>query len=259
MIFPGFARGIRSIWENDEASQSLYLQNIGEETRKLPLEAFRLFNAFFVPNDRYVSLYFGAECQQLQYEIYRVDGTCTMNNCIVFPFYNLLGQIIGWVSYKPFVRMTALEANSWDVHYYDYPSTRVLSKGHYVFVKPSVYESALQDGYIVITDGVFDTVSHVFNGVHACSLLGSSFTDALAFYFRFIPKIFVSIDNDDAGLSLYRDIQRYFPHARKVRQVIGKDSDDILKSEYKEAYLRELRAGIARDMDVVFRPKFRLG
>ena len=80
MIFPNFSNGIKRIWEEDEVSQSHYLSIIGEETRNLPLEIFQRFNAFFVPNNDYLKIYFGNEVTRLDYELYDSNGNCCLNN-----------------------------------------------------------------------------------------------------------------------------------------------------------------------------------
>lgn len=257
MMFPGFMEGIRRIWEHDGQTQEYYLELIGQETRKLPVEAFKRFNAVFIPNDSYIRNYFGPESTNFQYELYNTDGTCALSNYVIFPFLNLLGQAVGWVCFKPFVRLKAEEENNWDVYYYEYPTSLTFNKRKYIFTLPSVYEAALKDRYIIITDGVFDTVSFIHYGLHSCSLLGSQFNLDLLLYFYFIDKIFVAMDNDAAGIKLYSTIKKLIPRAKKLQQTIGKDADDILKSEYRESYIKAVKDGIVRNTDVVFRQKFR--
>ena len=255
MMYAGFGEGVRKIWNIDGKAQAFYLNNIGKDVRNLPLEAFKKYDAFFVPNDRYIGLYFGCECQQLHYGLYYSNGQCTVCNHVVFPFYNLVGQVVGWVSYKPFVHLKSREQNDFTTPYYEYPSALIFNKGRYVFMLPSVYKSALRDGYIVITDGVFDAVNFTHCGINACSVLGSKFNIWLAFYFKFIERVFVSIDNDTAGHKLYRDIQRFIPNARRILQVFGKDADEVLKTCNGEDFLHIVKTGVERNTDIVFRKK----
>lgn len=253
MIFPNFSNGIKRIWEEDEVSQSHYLSIIGEETRNLPLEIFQRFNAFFVPNNDYLKIYFGNEVTRLDYELYDSNGNCCLNNCIVFPCYTLTNRIAGWVAYNPLVKLQSVQENNFMMNYYSYPSKYTFNKKDYLFILPDVYKKALQDGYLILVDGVFDCVSFCYYGLNAASLLGSYLNINLAFYLKFIGKIFVAIDNDEAGLKMLHAVQRFIPHAKVIRQGYKKDADDILKTELRNKYISQILAGIEQYTDVFFK------
>lgn len=253
MMFHGFQDGVKRIWDEDAFSQSYYLSIIGEETRSLPLEIFQRFNAFFVPNNNYLKKFFGNEVTRLDYEIYDSNNNCYLNNCIVFPCYTLSKRIIGWVAYNPLVRVQALQENNFMVNYYSYPSKYIFNKKEYLFVLPDIYKKAMQDGYMILVDGVFDCLSFCYYGLNAASLLGSYLNVNLAFYLKFIEKIFVAIDNDEAGLRMLHAVQRFIPHAKVIKQGYKKDADDILKTELREKYIQSILLGIEQYVDVVFR------
>ena len=104
-----------------------------------------------------------------------------------------------------------------------------------------------------MVDGVFDSISFCYYGLNAASLLGSYLNINLAFYLKFIGKIFVAIDNDEAGLKMLHAVQRFIPHAKVIRQGYKKDADDILKTELRNKYISQILAGIEQYTDVFFK------
>lgn len=253
MIFPSFYEGIKKIWQEDELSQSHYLSIIGEETRNLPLEIFKKFGAFFVPNNDYLKRYFGNEVTRLDYELYDSNGICSLNNCIVFPCYTLTNRIAGWIAYNPLVKLQSIQENNFMLNYYSYPSKYIFNKKDYLFILPDVYKKALKDGYLILVDGVFDCISFCYYDLNAASLLGSYLNINLAFYLKFIDKIFVAIDNDEAGLRMLRAVQNFIPHAKVIRQGYRKDADDLLKTEFRDKYIQQILVGVEQYTDVLFR------
>ena len=139
------------------------------------------------------------------------------------------------------------------MNYYSYPSKYTFNKKDYLFILPDVYKKALQDGYLILVDGVFDSISFCYYGLNAASLLGSYLNINLAFYLKFIGKIFVAIDNDEAGLKMLHAVQRFIPHAKVIRQGYKKDADDILKTELRNKYISQILAGIEQYTDVFFK------
>lgn len=252
MIYSGFAIGVQNIWSKDRSTQEHYLGIVGTELRGLSVEFLRALGCFFVPNNDYLLSYFGRDCLGYEYEIYDFNGNCLLNNCLVIPCYSLMGNVIAWVAYNPLVRVQAFETKDFSRNYYSYPSKIVWDKSKYLFTTPEVYKKALEDGYIILTDGVFDTLSLISYGLHAGSLLGSYINIHNLFYLKFIPKIFVSIDNDQAGLNMYRNIRKFIPHAKSITQGISKDIDDILKTEDRDLFLTKLRVGIENYVSVKF-------
>ena len=170
-----------------------------------------------------------------------------------FSCYTLTNRIVGWVAYNPLVKLQSVLENNFTMNYYSYPSKYLFNKKDYLFILPSVYEKALKDGYLILVDGVFDCVSFCYYGLNAASLLGSYLSINLVFYLKFIEKIFVAIDNDEAGLKMLHAVQRFIPHAKAIRQGYKKDADDILKTGLRDKYINQILVGIEQYTDVFFR------
>lgn len=253
MIYPRFSEGVSRIWSEDRVSQEHYLTIIAEETRGLPFELFEKLDAFFVPNNNYLIEYFGIECTNYEYEMYDYNQYCLLQGCVVIPCKALNGNIIAWIAYNPSVKMHASETQDYSTNYYSYPSKLIWDKSKYLFTMPDIYKKALEDGYLVLTDGVFDTLSLINYGVNSAALLGSYLTECSTFLLRFIPKVYVSVDNDEAGNKMLRSVQRFIPTAKAIRQGVGKDVDDILKSEHRDSFLEELQISISNNIDLLYR------
>lgn len=255
MIYPRFSEGIANVWERDRVSQEHYLSIIAE-TRGLPLDLFERCGAIFVPNSSYLVDYFGRDCAKHEYELYDYGLNCLVQGCVLFPCYTFSGNLIAWVVYNPVVKQHATETKDYSQNYYSYPSKLIWDKSRFLFTLPSVYETALRDGYIILTDGVFDTLSLISRGVNAGALLGSYVTPYNSFLLRFIPKVFVSVDNDEAGNKMLRAVKRLLPHAKAVRQGVGKDIDEILQSEHEATFLETLHTGISQNTDILFKTRY---
>lgn len=253
MMYPNFSEGVAKIWTNDKASQEKYISLVGEETRGISLETFMKYNCFFVPNNDYLKIHFGNSCSHFEYEIYDMYDNCYLDNCLVFPCYTLNGNPIAWITYNPFLKLKASETQDYSMNYYSYPSKLIWNKNRYLFVLPEVYKKSLEDGYIILTDGVFDSIHLVQEGLNSASLLGSYLTPYSLFYLKFIPKVFVSIDNDVAGNKMYSSVKKLIPHAKMLKQGYTKDIDDFLKIEKSSRYLEDIKTGIANYTNIFIR------
>ena len=244
---------IRGLYREDLVTQEHYLSVLGNMVRELPFDIFKRYSAFFVPNDDYLAVSWGDACRLDEYGLYRQDGMCVVNNCIVFPCQLLNGIQVGWVSFNPFIKAKAMETGEYVDSYYGFPAKRIFDKGNYVFMLPEVYRKALEDGYIIVTDGVFDTVSLTHYGLNSCSLLGSYLSEKASFPLNFIDLIYISVDNDDAGLRMESNIKKLFPKARYIRQGFSKDIDDLLKSGKKDYLVSEILRCIDFGLDITLR------
>ena len=253
-MYPDFMEKVRSLYKNDLESQKHYLSVLGEGIRNLPFEVFEKYEAFFVPNDDYLRIMWGESCALPEYDIYSYEGFCYLNNCIIFPCKLLNGQVVGWVSFNPFIKMKAMETGEYTDSYYSYPTSRVFHKSDgYIFMHSDVYRKSLVDGYIIITDGVFDTISLTYYGLNACSALGSSLTLKSAFPLRFIDKVYVSMDNDDAGLRFLENIRKVCGNVRYLKQGFSGDIDDILKTSHKSRVIDDILQAVSYGIDLTYR------
>lgn len=244
-----YRNGIQRVWTEDHDSQCKYTDLV-RQTRNMQGIDFKKINAFFIPNDDYVKQYFDIEILSPEYGFYNRESQCFWNNCLVIPIYNVADRIISVVGFNPFKYLQAKETKDWSLNYYIYASSRVFKKGSFMFYLEGCYRRALDDGYLFITDGVFDTISVQLAGFNAAALMGSTVTPEIAAMLRFVPRLIFAGDNDEAGLKLAQDLKKVHPRITMLRQGKTKDIDDLLKSEYRESVIRQLSE--ARDCNASF-------
>lgn len=244
--------GIDKIYAEDFESQEHYINIIAEEVRHMDSKILFDMKAFFVPNDEYMIEYFGIDIVRENFDCYSTPSICHWSGFIVFPLTDVFNNIVGFVGFNSFNRLR-LDEDFTQNSYRD--SGRILiDKSKYLFMPQNKYEKFLEDNYIFITDGVFDTISFNANGINAGALLGSYLSEEVIAQIKLFDRVYIPFDNDTAGLKLYNRIKPYC-NAIAVKQNKFKDSDDILKSEFKEEYLTKIRQSINSEnpFDLVFR------
>lgn len=239
-----YRSGVQNAWSSDYEAQKYYTDII-TELRGMKENPFKEINGIFIPNDSYMKHYFGEEIVNESYGCYDYDGRCNWNNCLLLPILNVADKIAGFVSFNPFKYLEAKETNDWSIYYYAYSSKNVFSKGNYLFTLDGVYKRAIEDGYLLLVDGVFDTINVTRAGFNAAGLLGSTLTPQIIMLLRFIKKIVLLMDNDDAGIQLYNNLKTVLPSVDVVKQSWGKDADDALKSDYREEYIGLIKDAIS--------------
>ena len=159
------------------------------------------------------------------------------------------------MGFNPINKLKAKEEGQWDLPAYRHSSKTLFNKSKYLFMLKDTFKNALESGYIVLTDGVFDMLSFAQNGVLSGALLGSYVSEELLAMLRLLNRVYVSIDNDEAGLKLYNQLNKGLSNVIAIKQNQFKDADDILKSEYKEKFLKEFFKNLNNPikMDLVFR------
>ena len=232
--------GVKNIMENDFQSQKHYIGVICSEVRGIEARAVFSMDGFFIPNEDYLKVFFPACVTDLEYGMYNSFGQCLWQNELVFPVYNINDRISGLVGYNPFNQILANETGNYLLNHYNYSLKRIFKKGDYLFAKKGTYLKALDAGYLIVVDGVFDAISLADAGYLAAALLGSTITPVMAAQLRFIPRIIVAADNDAAGLALYGKIKDVHNGAVMLKQGKAKDADDILKSKFRDRYLKAL-------------------
>jgi hypothetical protein len=266
MSFSGITKaGIDKIYKEDFATQEHYLnilykqvrkpKDVEEENFSVPNSLFRA-KAFFVPNEEYMANFFGMDAMDPIYDMYDYAGNCTWQNYIVFPIGNVAGTIVGFAGFDPLVKLRKQSTDDKVLDpYYKYSNATVFNRGKYLYCLDGVYEKAVKDGYLVLSDGIFDMLNLTEAGFNAGSGLGSIVGQELLFQLKFIKHLFVAEDNDKAGRELYLYLKDRHPGVHYVRQNQVKDADDIIKSEYGEEYIRELKNAISTNSDLVLRFK----
>ena len=247
--------GIKNVYEKDLTSQQVYIKNICEKVRNIDDDIIYKFEGFFVPNDDYMKTYFGTGITQRGYDCYSEGNLCHWLGYLVFPVYNLIDEVVGLVGFNPVNKLKAVEEQMWDINYYRLASKMIFDKGKYLFMLNGTYRKALEDGYIIITDGVFDTISFTANGLNSGALLGSVLSEEIIVMLSFIDKVYISVDNDEAGLTLERNLKRKLSNVRAIKQNRFKDADDILKSKYRNLFLKKFRENLSTRIktDFIFR------
>lgn len=234
--------GVQRIWEEDAESQRGFLDAIAS-ARNMKSIDFKAINAFFVPNDAYILKYFDDTITFSEYGFYEGDY-CFWNNCLLMPIYDVADKVVSVAGFNPFRYLESKEKDDRSINYYIYAPSQVFKKGSFMFYLEGCYKRALDDQYIIITDGVFDTIALQLAGFNAGALMSSSVTQEIATLLRFIKHVLIASDNDEAGLKLVEKIRAVHPFVTVIRQKRTKDIDDLLKSEYRDKAISELKMAI---------------
>lgn len=249
------SKGIKQVYADDFDSQKHYIEILLRETRgTVDLETIYRAEGFFVPNNEYMLHYFGNECKDPMLDIYDYRGVCVWDNNIVFPIRNVGNRVVGLLGYNPFRKLEKSEGLTTRNHY-TYSSKSVFSRGKHLYMLPGVYEKAVADGYLVLTDGGFDMMSFAAHGINSASALGSDLTPETIFMLRFVKSIYLAEDNDSAGRRLYNQLKNTHPNVNYIRQAMFKDADDMIKSGLGEDYLNKVRQAISDNLGFVLRSK----
>lgn len=248
--------GIEKIYREDLKSQQTYIEPIAMDVRNMPSDIIYSSEGFYVPNDEYMINYFGVEIITPSYDCYNTNRTCKWLGYLVFPMYDLLDNIVGFVGFNPVNKLKTGEGEEfWGLNYYRHSSTTLVEKSKYIFMPKGTFQRARKDGYIIVTDGVFDMFHANQEGLNAGALLGSYVTEEILVQLRFIPIVYLAWDNDEAGYNLYKYMKERLPNLRAIRHNKGKDLDDLLKSPFKDKFKRELFNNLKMNIkiDVVIR------
>lgn len=247
---------LKNILSLDIKTQKKYLEVCCSVRNMKPDILFKA-SAIFVPNDTYLLTYGGNEVLDDRNGLYR-DGTCLWTENILFPFFDIGGTVVGFGGFNPRIYLTVHEQNDWSHNYYNYSTKDIMKKGNYLYMLPGTFERAWSDGYILITDGIFDTLSLEQSGFNAGALCGSSLTEQIIAQLRIFKKVIILSDNDAAGYTLENKMKKYLHNCIFFHQGLYKDADDILKSEYGDEFKQKLTECIHSPflIDSFYRTKF---
>lgn len=238
--------GIERVWKLDQSSQSGFLDVIAEARGMKNSTILREVGGFFVPNDKYLELYFGNSVKSWDFDCYLDEDLCKWNNCLVLPIYDVGGEIVGLCGFNPLKYAEAIESGKKSIGYYFYSSGNVFRKGRHVYAPKNGIERAIKDGYVMVVDGVFDALSLTDAGFHAWALMGSKVTQEIIVLLRFVKRVIVLADNDDAGIGLRNVLCKRLHSPEIVIQDYSKDIDGVLKSEFRDSVIAQLREILSR-------------
>ncbi len=228
----------KKVMEEDAVSQRHFLQTISE-ARGTDYGDLSRFKALFVPNDDYLRG-FDKTAVDITAGMYSEEGYCLWTGRLLFPVMDLLGDVRGFAAFDPFV-YADVHSGSGTGNYYTYSSSALMSKKRFMLCAEGVFKRAYDDGYLCITDGVFDAVSLDNAGINAAALMGSSLSPEILFQLRFIKHVILVQDNDEAGIMLGEKLLRMHRGARVFKQKYNKDFDGAIRSGYGENVIAELR------------------
>lgn len=233
-------RCVEFAYGEDLAAQKHYVGVVVGELRGMNVDVIEKARGFFVPNNDYVKNVVGLEALAYDYGFYSHDGICLWNNTLVFPVSSIAGEYVGLAAFDPLNYSEAHSTLNFELGYYRYSRKDIYSHSYYFYGIPGVYEKAYKDGYVILTDGIFDTLSFASYGYNAVAALGSSISMQMLTQLNFIKKVIVAMDNDQAGLKMYRYLCKYLRNVCCLVQGETKDADDILKSGLSVKYRRKL-------------------
>lgn len=276
--------GVQHIWATDEEMQLACLESLITQIRGVSdpdivardIESLARIGAFYVPDDYYLVMHFGDSIMKYEYGLYR-GNQCTIAGRLAIPMEFLDGGIYGFIGYsnesdqsqsyevsdseisQEISKLTGVSSE--DTHMeedtpttfikYLYPPQFVMEKARYMFIGRDEYVQALKDGYICITDGIFDKHRLTSMGYNAVSLCGSNLTKWHRYYLSFIPHKIVISDNDSAGIKLARTCKSQLDGCVQLSFPGTKDIDDFLKTKEGIAQF-ESAFGVMQDSDFAF-------
>lgn len=232
---------IKNIYENDLSVQVRYMEMICKDVRHMNYQICLEAKAFFVPNNEYLMQYTYPEILDEKYGVYNYEGFCIWHECLTFPIYDVGNSIVGLVGFNPINYLKAREVNDWSLNYYTYSKKSVMQRGRYIYCLPGIYEKSLNEGYLIIVDGMFDAIHLTAEGFNAAALMGSTITDEIVAQLRFIKKVIIISDNDAAGLKFIRQLKQSLHNVACLFQGETKDIDELLKTERKIEIIEVIR------------------
>lgn len=225
-----YRAGVARVWADDRASQENFAKIVSEVRNSKGID-FEKVNAFFIPNDEYLVKYFPPDVRSSEYGFYNDNGECFWNNCMVMPIYDVADNVRSVAGFNPFRYVQAKETGDKSLNYYLYAPNRTFKKGSFLFYTEGTYRHALEERYLFVVDGVFDAYALANEGFNAAALMGSSLTPEIIALLRFVKRVFLVADNDEAGMKLAIALRRVHPGVVLVKQKFTKDIDELLKSD----------------------------
>lgn len=216
---------VNKIWEVDAEYQTALLTYIAENVRRMPVEILLKYKCFCVPDDTYLDFITEGRASIEKYGLY-VGERCRYTGRLLIPLYDFMGDICGFSGYDDGSNLKAGENHV----KYLYQDKLVFDKERNWLIKPEEYREAIERGYIVITDGVFDKLMLTVAGHPSASLLGSNLSASYHVkYLKPIKTWIVARDQDDAGTALYDKCKFYNPNTILLDYLHADDIDDRLK------------------------------
>lgn len=250
--------GLERIYSECLEEQKHFINTICENIRGRKLDLLFDLKAFYVPNDEFMIEHFGPSIMSANFDCYDYLGYCKWKYHLVLPIRDVLGNVVGFSGYNPYVGLAKKEKNNsinkeeinnsnvfsgevksdnidiTTMSRYKESSAVLMDKSKY-FICPLTLEKAINEGYIILVDGFFDSLSLAQEGYNSISILGSSISEYMRFCLSLVKVIYVAYDNDSAGRKLYNSVKQMHNNVYSIVQSKCKDIDAFIK-EYPDEF-----------------------
>lgn len=228
---------INKVWETFEEPQTLLLENIARNIRKIDesliptvVSDWKKAGMFFLPNSQLLPNLVGDWIKDPQYGIYDISGTCNLTARLLIPLRTLNDSVIGFVGYNK-------ETSRSDYVKYMYPYS-FFKKKKYLYMDREEWLRAYEEQVVVIVDGLFDKRMLNLLGIPACSLCGSELSEYHKLYLNRIKHKVILADNDSAGCKLAETCKRELNAIQWYLTGEFKDIDEVISTgKYQDKIL----------------------
>ena len=163
-------------------------------------------------------------------------------NRVMFPVFNIKGNVIGFGG-------RVLDDSK--PKYLNSPETLVFQKGYNLYGLNFAIKEKMEDRYFIIVEGYMDCIALNQYGItNVVASLGTALTTHQARLLkRYADKVIISYDADIAGqTATLRGLEILRTAGLDVRVLIipqGKDPDEFIRSNGKEAFLKLINSAIS--------------
>lgn len=238
-----FTEGINKIYTEDIEFQKQLIEAYAIE-REIDYQVLLNRNLFYVPNDEYLIQFFGIDVA------YPSEGLYEMNECkiykrIAIPIPGFNGEYISLCGYDNGNELSEGEG----LIKYLYQPKSAIDKGKLLFIERDKYIKAYNEGYIFITDGLFDQIRLDALGYNIVSLCGSTLTPFQKLALSKIKNKVLIQDRDKAGEKLFKTLKEWDSTATRILVPQEyKDADNFLRTEdniriFNEHYMKLKNSG----------------
>ncbi|WP_394863410.1 toprim domain-containing protein [Paraclostridium bifermentans] len=252
MLTETLTRGFEKVYQEDMESQTNFITTIASEVRGMDPKILFEMNAVYIPNNDYMKFYWGSAIMEPKFDCYRNYEECNWANFMIFPIRDILDNIVGIVGFNPTNKLLSYQEETFHLNAYRHSNKSVLNKSLFFFGPKGSLKRAIEQGYMILTDGVFDTISCTQEDLIANAALGSFLSDEQKTILNCIETIYLAEDNDEAGLKMAQQLRSFHRDVRLIKFNKVKDIDNIINSKYKEEFLKvfksERELNIKRDI-----------
>lgn len=152
--------------------------------------------AIYTPTDDYIEKAFGAKMKEHFKEFYQ-NKENELLGCLAVPIFTLNDTHLGFIQNRPKSQVK-----------YKYPESYISKKSTMLFMLSKSFIKALERGYIILVEGVFDEIFITALDEPGCGINGTTLNIQLASIINLIPNKIVIADNDVAGSRMYATLDK---------------------------------------------------